>query len=903
MALSNKQLRVIQLILPKSFVSFKNSDKLLVIQTGQTQFPSFFINLKLFDRDNPIQYFPRKKIHHELINYNSNIQLICLSYIKFQRNLPIQITQILENDNKQIAVDYQTIEFTSSLNLNGIPFNYKYLFLHKFQKDQLLLVRIEENTIIQFVFYDNGNPVKTLKFVLLVNLIDIFINRQEIVITIVYEKAIEIYKIKFGGIQKKLYQTKMKIIATMQLNYFVFYLFENCNKVAIKLISNNIDFENSKYIFDCKSSLQFIKEDVYIDSKSIKLKYRSSFYVQKLTLKELVIEVRNVLSDHFLLFTCYNNNQYVKLYQVNLDDVFLLYTLPTYNYSIEFPFQYRIQRSILMIKARNSNQAFFILSYDVQYTAVKCLIQITQIDKEERFPFDFANEHEYYFYFQKKLQIQPLYQPCFYFKSVQDSLDFIQDKPLKIATYSQISNQYVDLEFHLIIINKNYTLQYINCSKEILTGNMVNIDNIFGNIEGVEIIGTDNIQVNLPITFNNVSKVCDYYGYGICVNRSSIIKKIFDQNTSISHSEYTESTIIYVGFNPDDCIHAIYIKDNDSLILNQFNFCNQNQSLLQNFKVLSNIGIFKNFRQIQDLQIADQNLNYLQLRFKNKPLLDNELYKQLELVPFDFFDAIKINNSTYLILNLQYMQFKLSLRNFTIIGGCAQSDIIFYKYYELNDILGDIHLKFDKVVFEKISIYQIITKENQIEIMFIIFLKHHLAYLMKLTFNQNNLDQLKLVQYGMIRYNCEAIFEKLLFIDNNYVVAAFEIEEDKFVNVFDISFLSKSKTIDSIQKLRNNNYTQIERYNTSHFVLVEIIRQSYHQVHLVRIDKLVLECQESYYGTAYLRLSNQVSQLLIEINFSPEQSNKKVCLILIILVTNFISLLIRLWFDKRIKSR
>ncbi|CAK68508.1 unnamed protein product (macronuclear) [Paramecium tetraurelia] len=902
-ALSNKQLRLIKLIMPKSVVSYKNSDKLLVIQTLQTQFPSFILNLKLFDRHNPIQYFPTKKLYLDLINYYRDNQLICLSYMKFQRTLPIQITQIMEMDNRQIAADDYSIEITSSLNLNGIPTNYKFLFLHKFQKDQLVYVIIEENTIIQFIFYDNGKSFKTHKFVLLANLIDIFINRQQILITIVYEKSIEIYQLTFGDIQRKLHQTKMKIIAARQLNYFVYYLLENCNKVAIRLQSNDINFEMLKYIFDCKSSLQFIKEDVYIDSHSISLKHRMSFYVQKLTLKEQVIEVRNILTDHLLLFTCYKNKQYVKLYQVNLDEVFQLYTLPTYNYSIEFPFYYRIEKSILMIKARNSSQAFFILIYDVQKTAVECLIQITEIDEEERFPFDFVNEGEYFFQFQEQLKIQPLHQPCFYFKPVQDSLDFIYDKPLKIITYSQISNQYVDLEFHLIIINKNYTLQQLNLSKKILTGNIVNVDNIFGTVEKVEIIGTENILVNLPLTFNNCSKICLYYGYGVCVNRSSIIKNIFDQSISISRSQYTESPIFYVGFNPDDCIHAIYIKGNDSLLLNQFNFCNQNQSLLQNYKVLTNIETLRNFRQIQDLQIAGHFFDNSYFSFKQKKLLDNKLQDSFRQVTFDFFDAIKINNSTYLTLNVKLQLFELRLIDFILIGDQAQSDIIFYKYYVLNDMIDDTHLKFHQVVFKTIYIYQIINNINQIEILFIVFFKHHLAYLMKLTFDQNNLDQMKLVQQGMIRYNQDAIFEKLLFIDNDYIVAAFKFDEDTFINVFDISVLSKTKNIDSIQKLRDNNYTHIERYNATHFVIVESVSQSYHQVHLIRINKLGLECQEQCNGTAYLKLSNKVSQLLIEINFSPEQNIQKGSLIIILLIINFISILNRLWCKKKDKKK
>lgn len=61
-----------------------------------------------------------------------------------------------------------------------------------------------------------------------------------------------------------------------------------------------------------------------------------------------------------------------------------------------------------------------------------------------------------------------------------------------------------------------------------MTGNIINIENIFGNVETIKIIGEENIKVNLPLIFNNYSLICEYYKYGICVNRSSIIRNIFD---------------------------------------------------------------------------------------------------------------------------------------------------------------------------------------------------------------------------------------------------------------------------------------------------------------------------------------------------------------------------------------
>lgn len=50
----------------------------------------------------------------------------------------------------------------------------------------------------------------------------------------------------------------------------------------------------------------------------------------------------------------------------------------------------------------------------------------------------------------------------------------------------------------------------------------------------------------------------------------------------------------------------------------------------------------------------------------------------------------------------------------------------------------------------------------------------------------------------MIRYEQDALFNKSLFIDNNHVLLAFKIECNTFINVFDISILSKTKNIDSI---------------------------------------------------------------------------------------------------------
>ncbi|CAD8105208.1 unnamed protein product [Paramecium primaurelia] len=836
-----------------------------------------------------------------MITSTRSNETICLPYKRYQRALPFKINQIIENDSKQITVEHYRLQILS--NLHGISSISKFLFIHKFKDDKMILAIIEGSTVMKLLFFQNNQAIKIYKFLLFANLIDIFFNRQAMLITIVYQQSIEIYEIKFDDIQKRIYQTGIMIIKAMQLNFIVYYLLEDCNKVGIKLFQNKFDFEQTKYLFDCKTSLQFIKDDVYINNYTIQFKFKSS-YIHKLTLKEQVIEVRNVLADYLLLFTCYHNQQYVKLYRVYQDELFKLYTLPTYNYSILFPFQYRIQKSIVMIKAQSLNQSFYILIYDILQTAVESLISITQIDEEERYQFDFANENEYYFQFQEQFYIQKLDQPCFLLNLSQDSFDFIQDKPLKITTYSQISNQNIDLEFHLININKNYRLQQLNLNQSILKGNIIKIENIFGNIETVEIVGTDNIQVILPLIFNNYSVICEYYRFGICVNRSQIIRNIFGQSTSILYSQDIKSKVYYIGYNPDDSNHAIYTQENGALIISQFNFSDQNQILLQKYKILNKTDQFINFKQIYDLQIFRYLKDLYFIMFQNKPIFNQNLIDTFQFVQFDLLDGIKINNFTYLIFNIKQMQFELIFINFTKIEDDVYfANIFFNKSYELNNLFPNISPSFHQVDFMLIQIYQTIKNNNQIEIKFIVFLKYHLALLMRMILDLNNLDQIQFEQQGIIRYEKDVSFKQSLFIDNNHIILAFELDQNIFINVFDISILSKTKNIDSIQKLKDNNYTAIERYNTTHFVVVERIKEYYHQVHLLTIDKLRLQCQQQCTKTAYLKLSNNVSQIVIEINFSTEKDINLVSLQLIILITNFIYIFIRLYCKQKRKCR
>ncbi|CAD8204117.1 unnamed protein product [Paramecium pentaurelia] len=899
MVLSNQQLKLIKLSLPKSIVTYNNSDLIYFIQAALKNGSKFLINLKLFDPNNPIQHFQETKLFYETNNPNDQI---CISNQIYKRTLPIKIMQIMENQKQLQILENPKAQFLSYLDWTLTIGNI--IFLQRLKDEQILIGLKQEDKFIKLIFFSNGRPIKKHQLKLLDNFIEIFFIRQPMHLVIIYQNQIEIYKLGFDKVEKTIRYIDVMIIKAIQIKYFVHYLLEDCNMMSIQLFGDYFIIGKNYYKYDCKTSLQFYKNDIYIDNHSLNFKHRQQV-TQIITLKEKISEIKNVLSDYLLLFTSLDNNYYIKLYLVLKEELLFLYTLPTYNYIIQFPFHYKIQNSTLMIRAKGSIQGSFILIYDLTQTAVESLIQITEIDSEERVLFDFINDEEYIYQYQGQLQIQNIHQPCFNLKIFHESHSFVQNKAIVIKTQSLISNQNIDLDFHLFKINKNYKLELLNQNEIILTDNTINFKNIFGNIEDIQIIGQENNQVYQSLIFTNNSISCIFYRFGICINQTQILRNIFDLNTStpIDYQDMVFS-LFYIGYNPDNCNHAIYMQQKDFIFVNEFNFCYNNTKLKKNYKILAEYNYLhieiKDMIQINDLQIFRYSSDYLLFSFQFYYLQDSKLTKSFKNQVFQCIDVAKIDNFTYLFLNIHFNYFEIRIINITKVDENPTYDILHYEQQKWNDLLSNLQTQFSQNAPGKMQIYQVNQINNQTEIKFIVINKFNLAFLIKLTVDLNDLNNINFEQQGIIRFEQEALFSSLLFIDNNYAILSFQCDEHKFINIFDISNLSEHKNIDSIQKFTNNNYTAIERYNETHFVIVENILSKYLQIHLIIIDKVRVECQGQCTKPAYLKLSNKVSEILIQIKFKYGQEINSY-IQLVIIISTLISIVIKL-VTKKVKN-
>ncbi|CAD8131246.1 unnamed protein product [Paramecium sonneborni] len=823
------------------------------------------------------------KLFHEALNFSDQI---CLSYDIYKRNFPLKINKITKNGITLQFLNQQSIQIPPYL-LGIISFN-RVLILNRFN-EQLFIGLIQDNSIIKLIYFSNGQPIKQYQF----QLPYVFNNNLL--------NLIEIYQLNLDQIKKSVYQTKKKIIKAIKLNFSIIYLLEDCIKVSIQFTQETFIFEQIQYSFDCTSSFQFYKQEIYIDAHSI-IYNHTHYNIIKITLKEKIVQVNNVLQNHFLIFTYYNDQYSAKLFLFQIEEIIHLYTLPTYNYTIQFPIQYKIQMSILMIKVRKADQGFFLLIYDLKNTAVESLIQINAIDEEDNQSFDFIDEKEYFFSYQRQLQIQNLNQPCFFLKGLKEGQDFIEETQLIISTKSEISNENIDLEFHLIIINKNYTLQLLNLSQNILAGEILNQENIFGNIEEVEIIGSENISVYQPLIFNNISAICNFYQFGICIYDKSILRNIFDSNTFIKFSQDFVQLPFYIGFNSEDCSHAIYLKLDESLYMNEFNFCRNNQIQKQNYTISNNAHTMKIFKQINDLQMTGLDNGIILFYFQYKPFLNSVLLNSFINVDFDLFDGAKINDFTYFFLNIGFNVIELKVFNVTQLDhhNGAISDILYQQKYNLNNLFEKSQLI--QKNSSKLQIYHVLKINNKFQIKFIIILKDNLAVLMQIILDLNNYNETIFEQLGMIRYENKAIFRKLLFIDLNYVILAFSQDQYRFINIFDINIL-KNKNIDSIQKFKDDNYNYVERYNESYFIIVEQVNVQEQRVHLITLDKFKIKCHGECSKPSYIKLSNQVSQILIELDFLNEKQINKDKLQSFIVVFTFICIVIRLFCKKEKKRR
>ncbi|CAD8211686.1 unnamed protein product [Paramecium octaurelia] len=897
-AISNKQLKLIKLILPKSVVTYNSSDTVYLVYATLLYTPNKQIDLKLGDPKNPIQLFDQTKLYQLFTNTNYHL---CLSYQMFKRTLPLKLTQIVENGQQSTILEKQNAQFLSYV--DQILSAGKVIFLHKLNDDQILIVQNIEDKFIKLIYYSNGRILKKHQFKLLDNVIQILFLRDFMHLTIVYEYSIEIYKITLHQVEKSIKGTDVKIISAMQLKYFVTFLFEDCSTMSIQFFQNWFMLGNMQYQFDCKTSLQYYKEELYIDMHSIHFKYKFQ-YKQIITLKESIYEVRNVLHNYILMFTYHDNEYQLKLYLIKQEEFLYLYTLPTYNFRILYPFQYHILNFILMIKAQSSDQNFVILIYDLRYTAIESLVKITEIDREEKLAFNFVNDTEYIYQYQGQLKIQNLDYPCFILNMSHESHDFIQEKTTKIRTQSWISNQSIDLDFHLIRFNENYKLQLLNEQKSLLHNNIVNLNNIFGNIDDTQINGPGNYQLHLPLTFTNNSINCSVYRHGLCVSSvcigpcnspAYIQTNVFDLNTFASlEQEYMAFSLIDIGYDPDNCNHAIYGQGHNLIRVNEYNLCNNNTKLKKNYKIqtdnMDSSLDYQDFRQINDLLIYKSGNNILYFAYQYCPLQDRKLTSTLQS---QYLDAIKLNNSSYLFLNIEFNYFETRIINFTKENEKVTYDILYHKIFNWEDMLANIQTQFLVIKPIKTKIYWVNTVNSHTEVKFIVIIKSNFAFLIKFTFDLNDQNNTKVEQQGILRYEQGAVFDKLMFIDHNYAVLSFQCDTKLFINVFDISNLSEHKNIDSTQNLLLNNYTAIERYNETHFVMIEKITKDLQKIHLITLGKLRVECYGECSKPAHLRLSNQVSEVLIEIQFNNGKEIKCFIQIIIIIIT-LICILIKL---------
>ncbi|CAK64541.1 unnamed protein product (macronuclear) [Paramecium tetraurelia] len=887
MAISNQKLKLIKIILPKSVISYNNSDTVQLIHATLLSTPNKLINFKLGDPNNPIQDFDQTKLYQLITNSN---YYLCLSYQRYKRTLPLKLTQIVENGKQSTILDNQNAQFLSYI--DHIVSAGKVLFLHKTNNDQILIIQKIEDKYIKLIQYSNSGLQNKHLLKLLDNVIKIFFLRDFMHLIIIYEYQIEIYKISDSQVVKNIRSSALRIISAIQLKYFVNYLIEDCSVMSIQFFQNWFLLGSKQYRFDCKTSLQFQKEDLYIDKHSIHYKYKLQ-YKQIITLKEQIYEVRNVHHNYILMFTFHDNEYHLKLYQIQQEEFLYLYTLPTYNFRILYPFQYHILTFILMIKAQSSDQDFVILIYDLRYTAVESLVKITEIDREEKLSFNFVNETEYIYQYQGQLRIQNLDSPCFTLNMSDESYNFIQDKKTKITTQSWISNLSIDLDFHLIRFNENYKLQLLNQQQSLLPNNIVNLKNIFGNIDDTQINGPEDYQVHLPLTFTNNSINCFVYRFGLCVRPTCIQTNVFDLNTSAPlEYENMAFTLIGIGHNPDTCNHAIYIQGHNFIKVNEFNLCNNNTKLEKNYKIrtddMDSFLNYEDIRQINDLLIYKSENRVLYLAYQYYPLQDRRLTNTLQSQQLD---AIKLNNSIYLFLNIEFNYFEIRIINFTKGDEKVNYDILYHKIFNWEDLLANIQTQYLLIKLIKTQIYWVNTINSQTEVRFIVITNSQFAFLIKFTFNLDDQNNTKVEQLGILRFQQGAAFTKMLFIDNNYAVLSFECNEQLFINVFDISHPFEHNNIDSTQKLPFNNYTAIERYNKTHFVMIEKIAKDQQKVHLITLGKLRVECQGQCSKPAHLKL---------KIQFNNGKEPKSFFQIIIIIIT-LICILIKL-IAKQVKK-
>ncbi|CAD8105206.1 unnamed protein product [Paramecium primaurelia] len=893
-AISQKTLIIYRVYYPQPYFQIQKDGKYVkkikinsgsVLPSSRLEFKKFEIfteqNLKFFLQSSKITYIVEK------LN-----DKICINHNKLQKSNPFEI--LIVQQKSQIIINQQnsvlnlcSINLTSQQKMFVIQEQdvQNYIIL-KIQHDILLIYACEQNQL------KRSHKIKIEK-----HYINIFSFPNVLRIVIIYHYKIIVIELKNQQIIQQIQNLDLQILNCVQISDDIFIIFEDCRKAIMNINSEKIQvLFKQTYPFDCRVSLQFIFNEVFITQNEIIISSKKNFKRKLLNLESNKNIMTIVLYQYLIIVRQVQNEYQLKLFYIHEEQAIFLYNLPTYDFKITHSLEYQTYESYLMLKAFKQN-INYLLIYDISKTAILSLIRITKIDKDETF-FFILSSNQILYYFEGQFIIQNIISTCFNYCNNFVNEKFLFQEEFKLKVISQINNQILNVTFELITLSDDYNLRLLNQEQILISNNTINLSNIYGSIENIEIFPQEEYQIIYPLTFTHKEQKFLKYQSAVCYKIPQRINiNCFDDNQFQIH-ENSIQNILHVANQKNKTFYQVYYELNTHEINLMLINIELDQYQIKIEKIQIPDDLYKD-RLSHNIHIikTTQNLSIFQLLNGKNYITFNNIYHT------ELSSIFKVNRnlvSSYLFDS-----------NFVFISESSQHiNIMFIAITQVNEkeINYDIRLDCKQILNTiipegvisilwnlqmSLKIFQIQIEKDLIHFEIGIFFHQYFALLMSFKIDKKFESMPELQSTTILRYQKEFQFVRLLYVDNNFTILILSNNEiHEFVYVYDIRRRKVQQNIDSIQKLINQQYTAIERYNQSHYILI-----SKDRIIFITLDEPRFSCQTLCQAIQSIQFSNEVSKIQIEI--SDFQQNKvHRAQVSIILVTFICILLIQKFLRK-----
>ncbi|CAK64553.1 unnamed protein product (macronuclear) [Paramecium tetraurelia] len=907
------KLKLFQIQSPRNYNQFYLSQKILyLILASNPYYNSFYLEQGEIEivKENESKLISKQ--YEQMVYLNDDMLDICLEQKLLSETLPINLVAIQDNEtyyqiNERISIDTCNFSFP------------KYIKIMHFGQlnDQIkMLVIFKQEDILTFVFCYNGQIISEQNMKLIKQVLNILVINQRNIL-ICYEKLISLVIIDDSlSIKTTSYPQEHRIININRQYVYISILYEGCRFSLAHIVSDRLvgleQFQNYPFpkslncTFNYKTSKsQFIiSQDEIIILSNVNMRYKLKGKIVKVLIE--------ILSDNFVLVIEEENEIRLEFYRVLRTEIVLQYIIPKYDFKFQPTATQKYENQYLMLSAKHQSKSYLLI-YNLRNPAINALIYITEIDESLQFFQFYENAKRTVVYlYQGKLYLYLLDKCCIRY-TFQQRNALIMRKKIQILVNSLVNNQSDTINIQISKFNNDYILSAMNNAQQLSFLNKpLNQDLFIGNIIRVDVQQKDDFVITSPMNITSEHLPCDYFESNVCFlqgdliniqtlkvlqNNSFDIGEIIIKRINFDEDSHTYQILFYNIMRPDLYIQQLEQPKDDL-----------NQSVLIRKTKRYSILPKSDVEQLEKVKII-QHIYYFQLMGAKSLLYYKDICQilmnssQSSYIIMYFADCTYLSNSTYICIFFEDL--KINIKIFAVNDKkiyqdqFCYADIIQAHEISLSNIFNQIEIYYFQLNMKKIEIISVAKDGFTYVLQFLMFQCTNFSLLLEISFNTVQYDHMRIKSYLFLRYEKNAEMLKMLYADEYFVVASYQLDGKEIVSVYDIRGDMKNKDyLDSIQRLQSFDYQRIEKFNASHYVIYSHMKK---RLYFLTLNQLKVECLGQCTENANLILSNEVSTLTLEISLENQLGQKYLTIKSAMILNNFLLILIFLKFGKRAK--